>query len=481
MQAIVFADRLGREFGPLTEGLCPALLPVAGKPLLEYALEDLADAAIEEVIVVVSANSQQIQERFGDGARWGFVLSYALSRGEEAPAALIARLGSRLHTPFLALRGDTLRTPVCREFTEAAAWLQDAEINALVDGRPAGVCLVNAMGGSARDVAWPTPPVRNPGAPRIGMGAASYAAIESVAALHAANMDVLNGRFPGLALPGREPAGGLRVGRLSTVDAGQIAAGPALIGDDCVIRPSARLRGNVVVGDGCYVDADATLRSAVVLPGTYVGQNVNVSDAVVRGDVLVRVDTGTTLRVTDGELLAPMDPPRLAHPLDRLAGLGLLGLSLPLWPIALLLSLVTAPRRPLVRLTLRGNRPGRDHAGRPVRLPVETFAWACPAPLLRHLPRLLAVVSGDLRLFGTPVSAADAECPPATHDGRDAAADYGLLDASLFLPADAPEEEIALTALVLASERGLATRLRRALQAAGVAFSTRAWLPRPAA
>ena len=52
--AFVFADRLGDGLRSLTDSTCVALLPIAGKPLIQYTLEDLAMAGIREAVVFVS-------------------------------------------------------------------------------------------------------------------------------------------------------------------------------------------------------------------------------------------------------------------------------------------------------------------------------------------------------------------------------------------------------------------------------------------
>ena len=46
MHALVFADRLGSELEPLTEKLSVPMLPVVGKELLIYTIEELAEAGI---------------------------------------------------------------------------------------------------------------------------------------------------------------------------------------------------------------------------------------------------------------------------------------------------------------------------------------------------------------------------------------------------------------------------------------------------
>ncbi|MGD8913119.1 MAG: sugar phosphate nucleotidyltransferase, partial [Candidatus Thiodiazotropha sp.] len=120
MQAIIFADRKGNELTPLCDATCPALLQVANRPLLEYTLEDLSQAGVEEAFIVVSQQADQIEAHFAKGEMWGMRFHYLLSRGEEAPEALLERYASLLAPEFLALRGDLLRPALCRDFFQVS-------------------------------------------------------------------------------------------------------------------------------------------------------------------------------------------------------------------------------------------------------------------------------------------------------------------------------------------------------------------------
>ena len=92
MQALLFADRPGQALLPLTERTCAALLPVVGKPLVVFALEDLAFARIREALVVVSPHADLVERELGDGARWGMRLEYVLARQGESPAHVVRKL-----------------------------------------------------------------------------------------------------------------------------------------------------------------------------------------------------------------------------------------------------------------------------------------------------------------------------------------------------------------------------------------------------
>ena len=74
MTTVLFADRDGDSFGPLGARIVPALLPLAGVPVLEHALEALVRAGRRSALLVVGPRAPEIERRFGKGIRWGIAL-----------------------------------------------------------------------------------------------------------------------------------------------------------------------------------------------------------------------------------------------------------------------------------------------------------------------------------------------------------------------------------------------------------------------
>lgn len=62
MKALIFAAGLGTRLKPLTDNLPKALVPIAGKPLLEHTIITLKSAGVTEIIVNVHHFADQIIE-----------------------------------------------------------------------------------------------------------------------------------------------------------------------------------------------------------------------------------------------------------------------------------------------------------------------------------------------------------------------------------------------------------------------------------
>src|SRR5579862_4775973 len=121
MRALLFADRPGQALLPLTERACVAMLPVAGKPLVVFAIEDLALAQIHEAFVVVGAHADLVKQELGDGSRWGIQLEYIQVFRDAIPEQVTSELVGRLGERFLMMRGDVLRTQALAEFLALAS------------------------------------------------------------------------------------------------------------------------------------------------------------------------------------------------------------------------------------------------------------------------------------------------------------------------------------------------------------------------
>jgi len=109
VKALALAAGRGTRLRPLTDHTPKPVLEVAGRPVLEHILRGLRAAGVAEAMVVVGHLGEQVEARFGDGARLGMRLHYrrqaALSG--TAAAALLAEdwLGDR---PFALTWGDIL-------------------------------------------------------------------------------------------------------------------------------------------------------------------------------------------------------------------------------------------------------------------------------------------------------------------------------------------------------------------------------------
>jgi len=108
-KAMILAAGQGTRVRPLTKYTPKPMVPILGKPVLEYLIEHLARYGIRQIMVNVAFNHWKIENHFGDGSRWGASIRYV---HEEQPLGTGGALGllphDEIEQPMFMMNGDLL-------------------------------------------------------------------------------------------------------------------------------------------------------------------------------------------------------------------------------------------------------------------------------------------------------------------------------------------------------------------------------------
>lgn len=106
--ALIFAAGRGERMRPLTDTTPKPLLPVGGKPLIEWHLERLAAAGVRTVVINTSHLAERFPSTLGDGSRWHLEIRYSHEGAVplETGGGLLRALPLLGGDPFLAVNGD---------------------------------------------------------------------------------------------------------------------------------------------------------------------------------------------------------------------------------------------------------------------------------------------------------------------------------------------------------------------------------------
>ena len=109
MRAMILAAGLGTRMRPLTDRLPKALVPVAGRPLIEYALRFVQFHGIEDVVVNLHHLGDRIRDTLGDGSTYGLRIRYSPEDPILDTGGAIKQAQPLLDgAPFLVLNADTI-------------------------------------------------------------------------------------------------------------------------------------------------------------------------------------------------------------------------------------------------------------------------------------------------------------------------------------------------------------------------------------
>jgi histidinol-phosphate phosphatase family protein len=107
-QAIILAGGKGTRLKDRLGDLPKPMIPIGGKPLLQYQVELAAQYGFSDIVIFVCYRPDLIQAHLGDGSRWGVKIRYVVEEQPLGTAGAVLAARDTLADRFLAFYGDTM-------------------------------------------------------------------------------------------------------------------------------------------------------------------------------------------------------------------------------------------------------------------------------------------------------------------------------------------------------------------------------------
>ncbi len=337
MRAVVMAGGEGTRLRPLTTGTPKPLLPVVGRPIMEYTLRLLRRHGLTDTVVTVQYLASLVRGYFGDGTELGLDLHYATEQRPMGTAGSVRNAEEGLRDDdFLVISGDALTdidltalaafhrdrdalVTVClarrpdpldfgivitdddgrvERFHEKPTWGQvfSDTVNTgiyvmkpeVLDGVPLG-----------RAVDWASDVLPHLVAEKQGVfGYVAEGYWEDVGTLESylrVQADVLEGRMRA-EIDGFEVAPGVWISEGAEVDPEALITGPLYVGAYAKIEAGVELGAHTVLGTNVVVRNGARLARCVLHDNAFIGPGAELRGCVVgrSSDVMrgARVEEG---------------------------------------------------------------------------------------------------------------------------------------------------------------------------------------------
>ncbi|MBX7219091.1 MAG: NDP-sugar synthase [Blastocatellia bacterium] len=350
MRAIVFATGYAPALTSLNERHDSVSLPLLDRPFLQHVLENLVDQGVTGFDFTLSRKPEFFESLFGTGTRWGSSFRYHLARDPEFPyraaRAIEVYFKQNPDEPVLVGHGDRLPLLRLAELRAGAGeivmWYEAATDEApkwtgwaLVPARLLAEFPVQTDETGLEEF------LRNqPAAPQLQTVAAclDFRTYEGILKSH---WDAVAKVIPNLLVSGREVEPGIWLSRnVSLHPTAQLKA-PVYIGENCRIEAGVQLGPQAMIGQNSVLDTHCSVTGSAVLPGSFVGEGLELNEVIVDKNRLVSIRFGVGVTVADDFMLGTLaqNPITswLQRTLSQLTGLALLLLS---WPLLLLTALV---------------------------------------------------------------------------------------------------------------------------------------------
>jgi mannose-1-phosphate guanylyltransferase len=375
LKGILLASQRVELFRPLTYQTPMGLLPLVDRPLIEHQIEFFARNGVLDVRLSCNHLANLVEQHCGSGSLWGAAVSYTYERPPFGAISSLLKMKSFFSGSTLVIvEGDVVADV---DLVQALAFHADHRADAtffctLTSTPSIGLTLALDGGSRIRAVRVNSSPAATPhladtgicilepemldllpessglsilqacwqASEKVRLNLYGYQTPEPALRLtgwkgyYKAQIDILEGRLPGIRIPGTEIQRGTWLGDNVRIAGGVVLEPPVLIGDGCVLGKNVIVGKGTVVGRYSSVEAGVRLERTLVLPRTVLARRVELSDAIIRGNLVIDIQ-----RNTKREIARALPPPARRHGrtgdgayhlLNRVAALVLLLLLLPL-------------------------------------------------------------------------------------------------------------------------------------------------------
>jgi len=303
-QAVILAAGEGQRLRPFTVTKPKVMLSIAGKPILQYVVEALAQNGIRDILMVVGYRREQVFDYMGSGKQFGVDITYITQERQLGTAHALAQVRAVTESEFLVLPGDNLiEADTIAQFITVKP---EAMLVKMVNN-PTSYGVVAIENGTVKDI------IEKPEEAKsnvVNNGIYAFTAeifsfIESQLDIPDVLNNMLAQDYPisaqvadGTWLDAVYPWDILSLNDAvlrriqpnlgGTIETGASIKGLVSVGKDTVIRSNSYIVGPVVIGNNCDIGPNVC-----ILPATSIGDNIvissfsNVKNSAIGNDVTI--------------------------------------------------------------------------------------------------------------------------------------------------------------------------------------------------
>ncbi len=108
MKTVIMAGGRGTRIAEFIGNIPKPMIPIKGKPVLEWEIECLRDQGFDDIILTVSHMKEAIISHFGDGGSFGVRIDYFIEDTPLGNAGALFRMRDKLTEDFLLLNADSV-------------------------------------------------------------------------------------------------------------------------------------------------------------------------------------------------------------------------------------------------------------------------------------------------------------------------------------------------------------------------------------
>jgi UDP-N-acetylglucosamine diphosphorylase/glucosamine-1-phosphate N-acetyltransferase len=331
LKAVVLAAGKGVRLWPLTENRSKHMIPIAGKPIVEYVISAIKSAGMGSLIVVTQYRSELVKKHLGDGSKFGVTIEYVDQPDVSGTANAISAAQDRIgNHDFLVAYGDLLVTPraIKRVADTYKRKGRKPTIGLVSVSQPESYGIARVSGDLVTEIVEKPSPPQSPGnlantgiyvlnpiifdhlQSTLRSGRGEFEITDTISSMARTGTEVawaridpsdwqdigrpwdilsanarlltkLRRRIAGRIERGTTVTGQVTIEKGAVIRTGTVIEGPAWVGQGAIIGPLARIRAGTSLGRGSVIGAFCEVKNSIIMNDTKVPHLSYVGDSII--------------------------------------------------------------------------------------------------------------------------------------------------------------------------------------------------------
>jgi len=330
MMGIVLAGGEGKRLKPLTATRPKPMLPVAGKPCIDYVLRSLISSGMHRVVITTAYMAEYLIKQIGDALDYDASLVYSFEDTPAGTAGAVKRVADFVDGTFIVAMGDVLAdfdAKALVDFHKKSGGIATIALTEVQDPTEYGIVGLDDTGRIERFVEKPRREDAFSNLINAGIYVLEKEVLDHIpdkqmfdfgkqvfplllkrglgvygrkieglwmdigrpSDLLTANLEVVKRTGKTVTMAGVETSGPLVISPTASVGKGAILQGPCYLGPGAHVAAGAVVRESCLYDDG-EVESGGTLERTVVLERSKIRAGSHLRESVIARDCVVERD-----------------------------------------------------------------------------------------------------------------------------------------------------------------------------------------------
>lgn len=314
VRAVLIATGYLSEMEPLVQHRPTPLFRIADRPIIFHIIEFLLRQGIKKFDLILHHLPHMIEEKLGEGKRWGVTINYHLAKSSEHPFTTLKPAAQGWENETIIMGYADCLPKLSHDLFSHIQLAPDTLIHfPNLEWSGWSILTTKTLISLPSNLDISQFPQQFPDAKTIKTSA--FLSVRGFQNLKKSNLKFISQQSPSHFFPttARMIEPNIWISRAVSMHPSVKINPPVFIGNDCQIKENVEIGPYVVVEKKCIIDNKSVIENSLICQNSYVGEDLLIQNSIIDRNLLVNLTHDTKIAIQDDFILCELTPPKHLH------------------------------------------------------------------------------------------------------------------------------------------------------------------------